>query len=387
MYFHIPFCSKRCSYCDFTTYSGMEKWIPQYFQAIQKEVELAGAAVDEGIKIHTIFFGGGTPSIVPANSYQNMLKIITENFKTANEMEISLEANPGTLMEKDLSEYRVFGFNRISLGVQSFIEEELRLLGRIHNCQDTLDAVDKIRKSGFANLNLDLIYGLPGQSISSWKDTLARALDLNPEHLSMYCLTLEEGTPLFEAVQSGEIIPIDDDDSAQMYELAMNTMGEAGYRHYEISNWARVDKSGRDYRCLHNLQYWKNEEYYGFGAGAHAYINNMRVANVDSIPIYTTKIGNSQHFGDSWFYGHTVTERERMQDEMMLGLRLIKEGISSIKFYKKFGREITNVFDKEITKLIHQGLIHWNEEDNTSLSLTQRGIMLGNQVFMEFVGD
>jgi oxygen-independent coproporphyrinogen-3 oxidase len=387
MYFHIPFCSKRCSYCDFTTYSGMEKWIPQYFQAIQKEVKLAGFALDEGIKVHTIFFGGGTPSIVPAKSYQNLLKAIGENFMTTEDMEVSLEANPGTIKEKDLCEYRDCGFNRISLGVQSFNEGELRLLGRIHKCQDTLDAVDKIRKSGFENLNLDLIYGLPGQSISSWKDTMAHALDLNPEHLSMYCLTLEEGTPLFEAVQSGEIIPMDDDDSAQMYELAMKTMTEVGYRHYEISNWARVDNSGRDYRCLHNLQYWKNEEYYGFGAGAHAYINNMRVANDDTFPNYTTNIENSQHFGDGWIHRQTMTDRERMQDEMMLGLRLVDEGISSIKFYKKFGREITSVFDREISKLIHQGLIHWNDEGNSSLSLTERGILLGNQVFMEFVGD
>ncbi len=289
LYFHIPFCIKRCSYCDFTTYAGMESWIPEYFKTLQREICLARLEVEKDTLIHSIFFGGGTPSIVPACEYKTILQQVNSQFKMADLVETSLEANPGALHERDLRRYRDMGFNRISLGVQSFHEAELKLLGRIHGNRETYEAVVNIRAAGFDNMSLDLIYGLPGQTLPLWKENIKRALDFNPEHISMYCLTIEEDTPLYEAVKSGEIIPLEDDVAAEMYELAIQDMTEAGYRHYEISNWAKIDTSGADFRCLHNLQYWRNEEYYGFGAGAHGYLRNMRVANNDIIPIYINK--------------------------------------------------------------------------------------------------
>ena len=245
-----------------------------------KEVELAVGDELGKPKIHTIFFGGGTPSIVPAEFYGQLLKVVRDRFDLDDDLEMSLEANPGTIQAKDLSDYRHLGFNRISLGVQSFQPKELQLLGRIHDNRETIAAIQGIRASGFTNLNLDLIYGLPGQSHADWKETLHQAMDLEPEHLSLYCLTIEEGTPLAESVKAGEIIPLDEDSSADMFELAMEELPKAGFRHYEISNWAKVKSDGVDYRCQHNLQYWRNEEYYGFGAGAHGYIHDMRVANI-----------------------------------------------------------------------------------------------------------
>ncbi len=300
---------------------------------------------------------------------------------------MSLEANPGTLRDIDLSEYQRIGFNRISLGVQSFHQDELKLLGRIHDSQDIGNAVTAIRQSGFSNLNLDLIYGLPGQSIYRWKESLERAIDLLPEHLSLYCLTIEEGTPLEESVKRGIIVPLDDDDSAEMYELAMNMLDNAGYRHYEISNWAKKTTGGEDFRCLHNLQYWRNEEYFGFGAGAHGYNHHMRVVNYAEIPNYISHVSKSDDKRATYAESYETDLRERMQDEMMLGLRLIDEGISAASFKIKFACEMTDVFSSEISHLINHHLIKWSDGEGSAIVLTERGVLLGNQVFMEFVGD
>ncbi len=365
----------------------MEKWIPTYFHALEKEMALA--AGDELIKpkVHTIFFGGGTPSIVPAGIYDQLLKVVGDNFELDDDLEMSLEANPGTIQDKDLSEYRQMGFNRISLGVQSFHARELQLLGRIHDNRETISAINGIRSSGFTNLNLDLIYGLPGQSLSDWKETLQKALDLEPEHLSLYCLTIEEGTPLAESVKAGEMIPIDDDISADMFELAIEELPKAGFQHYEISNWAKVKSDGEDYRCRHNLQYWINEEYYGFGAGAHGYIHNLRVANNGNIPQFIKKIKNGSTPGSARIEGRETSPFDRMQDEMMLRLRLIDEGVTSAGFRSKFGCEMIEIFSEQITGLIDRELLQWKNGKDTTLVLTKRGILLGNQVFMEFVGN
>jgi oxygen-independent coproporphyrinogen-3 oxidase len=364
----------------------MEKWIPAYFHALGKEVDLAAGNELEKPKIHTIFFGGGTPSIVPARIYDQLLRVVRDKFDLDDDLEMSLEANPGTIQDKDLSDYRHLGFNRISLGVQSFHPRELQLLGRIHDNRETISAIKSIRSSGISNLNLDLIYGLPGQSLGDWKETLHKAMDLEPEHLSLYCLTIEDGTPLAESVKAGETIPIDDDISADMFEIAMEEMAPAGYRHYEISNWAKVKSDGEDYRCQHNLQYWKNEEYYGFGAGAHGYISGMRVANIGNIPQFITLITNGFTVGAAKIESRETNSLERMQDEMMLRLRLIDEGVSSYGFLSKFGYEVTELFSEQISGLMEKDLLQWKNGVGSSLVLTKRGILLGNQVFMEFVG-
>lgn len=365
----------------------MEKWIPAYFSTLEKQIVLAVRDEQEKPRIHTIFFGGGTPSFVPASEYKKLLKVVRSSFELTENIEMSLEANPGTLRERDLSEYKRIGINRISLGVQSFHQDELKLLGRIHDSQDIWNAVQAIRQAGFSNLNLDLIYGLPGQSISRWKESLERALDLKPEHLSLYCLTIEEGTPLEASVKRGEVVPLNDDDSAEMYELAMQMLERAEYRHYEISNWAKKSSGNEDFRCRHNLQYWRNQEYYGFGAGAHGYIRSVRVANYSKIPQYIAHASNSNDIYASYRESNETELKERMQDELMLGLRLVDEGVSATSFRSKFGFEMLEVFSGEISRLIGQHLINWSDGERSSIILTERGILLGNQVFMEFVGD
>jgi oxygen-independent coproporphyrinogen-3 oxidase len=301
--------------------------------------------------------------------------------------EISLEANPGTIRERDMAEFNRAGINRISLGVQSFHVEDLQLLGRIHDRKDVLAAVKSIRSSGIRNLNLDLIYGLPGQTTAGWENNLDQALNLDPEHLSLYCLTIEEGMPLFEAVRQGEVLPLPNDAAADMYELAMAKLRAAGYRHYEISNWAKAGSPGEDLRCRHNLQYWRNREYYGFGAGAHGYIHNMRVGNNISVPIYINSIKDSSSSGGAKTESRSIPLDEQMQDEMMLGLRLLENGVSASDFKAKFGREMTEVFDKQITELLAKGLVKWRDGSGSALVLSRRGTLLGNRVFMEFVGD
>ena len=365
----------------------MDKWIPPYFDALAKEIILTVDGEKEKPTIHTVFFGGGTPSIIPAYEYEKLLGVVRSSFALEANLEMSFEANPGTIKDKDMTEYKRIGFNRVSLGVQSFNADELKLLGRIHNTQEIYDAAKIIRTAGFDNMNLDLIYGLPGQTMSSWKDSLRRAVDLNPEHLSLYCLTIEEGTLLADYVKNGEVVPLDEDEAAEMYEQAMVILAEAGYRHYEISNWAKISTGGKDYRCQHNLQYWKNEEYYGFGAGAHGYINNMRIVNYEEIPTFIAKINQAEN--GKTIYKETIdtNPRERMQDEMMLGLRLVDEGVSAVGFKSKFGCELTEIFEKEISRLISRKLIQWKNGTGSSLVLTEKGVLLGNQVFMEFVGD
>lgn len=386
MYIHIPFCVKRCNYCDFTTYSGIERWIPEYFEALKREIQIAGVSSRDNVPVHTLFFGGGTPSVVPTDYYKGLFDVIYSNFRVDHDAEISFEANPGTVNENLLSEYKKIGFNRISLGAQSFHDGELKLLGRIHNSQGIYQAVESIRDSGFDNMNLDLIYGLPGQTLSKWKQSLTRAIALEPEHLSLYSLTIEEGTPFAWDVAQGKLDPLPDDEAAEMYELAMDMLDEAGYKHYEISNWAKRSNE-RDYRCRHNLQYWRNLEYYGFGAGAHGYIKGLRVANIGTIPEYIQQISISSSGNRLDEESTSIAEDEAMHDEMMLGMRLIDEGVSASAFFKRYGRDMRDVFSKEITKLIESNLIRWTDGVGSSLVLSRRGILLGNQVFMEFVKD
>ena len=386
LYIHIPFCEHKCIYCDFYSIITKDN-ITIFSQSLKKEIDYYADRHSSDRLVTSIFFGGGTPSIVPAGIFDQLLKVVREKFDLDDDLEMSLEANPGTIQDKDLSDYRHLGFNRISLGVQSFHPRELQLLGRIHDNRETIAAIKGIRSSGFHNLNLDLIYGLPGQSQSDWKETLQRALDLEPEHLSLYCLTIEEGTPLAESVKAGDIIPLEEDASADMFDLAMEELANAGYRHYEISNWAKVKPDGVDYRCQHNLQYWRNEEYYGFGAGAHGYIHNLRVANNGNIPQFIALIKKGSTAGSARIESRETSPFERMQDEMMLRLRLIDEGASSSGFTSKFGFDLTEVFGEQISRLIEKDLLQWKDGEGSTLVLTKRGILLGNQVFMEFVGS
>ena len=393
LYFHIPFCAHRCAYCDFNTYAGQESLIPAYVNSLCREIEFVGRSASEQIFVHTIFFGGGTPSLLSPLQFEIIFETIRKNFKLLDNSENTIEANPGTVSLDNLKELRRIGINRISFGVQSANAEELRMLERAHDFFDVIAAVSSAHKAGFDNLNLDLIYGLPEQTLETWQTSVKRILDLHPEHISAYALTLEHGTP-FGRWSSRGLLPLPDPDlAADMYEWASHAFESTGYIQYEISNWAR---SGRE--CVHNLQYWRGLPYLGLGAGAHGYANGYRYSNVLRIKTYIERLNTDRWSLNTDFplspavvNHHRQTAQDDMSEYMMTGLRLTREGIAVPAFRQRFGRELLEVYSKEIQDLIRLGLLEWHSETSEGLSssevlrLTRWGRLLGNQVFMRFI--
>ena len=389
VYIHIPFCQHRCHYCDFVTTTGKESLIPRYVDALCREIRIANSLMGK-VVVHSIYFGGGTPSLIPSTAYEQILKTLDDQFELTPDCEISLEANPGTITEVYLNDLFSLGINRLSLGVQSTDSFDLVRLDRIHTLDDVLSGVYHARRAGFTNLNLDLIFGLPWQSLDSWKHSLSRAISLQPEHFSLYSLIIEPGTALDAWYQKGLIAQQDQDLEADMYEFAMNMLNEAGYQQYEISNWAKTS-ADRDLRSRHNLQYWLNQPYFGFGAAAHGYVGNKRTANIPLIEDYIHRITDrntndqdSAHFPAAISLSE-VDKATQMKDFMMLGLRLVEDGVSRIDFMDRYGRELETEFQVEITQLLKQGLIEWVTDSRERLRLTKRGVFLANQVFMQFV--
>ncbi|HEX6271379.1 MAG TPA: radical SAM family heme chaperone HemW [Anaerolineales bacterium] len=399
LYLHIPFCTHRCAYCDFNTYAGQEDVIPAYVEALCREIEFTGQQTVQPFNyptsVHTIFFGGGTPSLLSSEQFASIFKAIRANFLLAEDAEISIEANPGTVSYSNLLELRKHGVNRISFGLQSANTEELRLLERTHNFFDVIEAVASARRAGFDNLNLDLIYGLPEQSSRTWQTTVQRILDLHPEHISAYALTLEHGTPFGRWSAKG-LLPLPDPDlAAEMYEWASEVFESAGYRQYEISNWAKPKRE-----CTHNLQYWRALPYLAFGAGAHGYAGGYRYSNVLRIKTYIDRLTNYR-FTNYQFpltpatvNQHKQSLRDDMSEFMMTGLRLTQEGVSDHEFQARFGTSMRDVYGKEIEELLKLGLLEENNFPSPTgrgvtgegVKLTQRARLLGNQVFMRFVG-
>ena len=395
LYFHIPFCVHRCAYCDFNTYAGQESFIPAYIKALCEEIKTVALSSPERLKAHTLFFGGGTPSLLSTGQMDSILKTTRDHFDVLPGAEITLEANPGTVTRDSLRALHNIGFNRISLGVQSVHPDELRQLERIHDYYDVIEAVTWARQAGFDNLNLDLIFGLPEQTLNRWQKTVDLVLGLHPEHLSMYALTVEHGTPFGKWAEHGLISSPDPDSAADMYEWAGERLDKAGYEQYEISNWT---KPGRE--CRHNLQYWLGLPYLGFGAGAHGYIHDLRVSNALRVKTYIERLTPPFPLHPFPVTPATVNQIEisrwvRMQETMMTGLRLTGKGVSTLDFMNRFGVQMQAVFGKEIDELIGLGLLEWSHpvqitlvsDEVRSLRLTRRGRLLGNQVFMRFVGE
>jgi oxygen-independent coproporphyrinogen-3 oxidase len=385
LYLHVPFCQKRCSYCDFNTYAGQADRIPDYVAALDREITLLGASAPDKIQVHTLFFGGGTPSLLSAAQYEILLKTIDTVYELQPGFEATLEANPGTVSEPYLHSLKAAGFNRISFGLQTADPVELALLGRIHDFYDVIRAVKWARQAGFEQINLDLIFGLPFQSLETWQASVEAALRLDPEHMSLYALTVEHGTPLFRWVRRGLVPSPDGDLAADMYEWASERLDKAGFFQYEISNWARKDPSGRVQACRHNLQYWRNQPYLGFGAGAHGYAAGYRLADVMHIKTYLERMAQAGRpsfpFSLATAHSNRVDRHAEMEETMMVGLRLTQEGVSRASFEERFGIPIEQVFGSEIQKMSQAGLLEAGE----ILRLTQHGRLLGNQVFMQFI--
>ncbi len=360
LYVHIPFCRRRCRYCSFVSYAGREADIPAYVNALKREIEHCAG----GERVGTVYFGGGTPSLLSPARLGDVLDTIRSRFSVSPAAEISLEANPGTVDGDYLSAIRQLGVNRLSLGVQSFRDDELKLLGRIHTAAEAEEALSLARTSGFDNVNLDLIYGLPGQSLEDWRNTLEKAMALSPEHLSLYALTLEPGAPMWRDVEDGRLPAIDPDLSADQYELAEDMLAAHGYRHYEISNWA---KPGRE--CRHNLVYWRNGAYLGVGAAAHSCLEGHRFANTSSLDDYLSATLPPRALDEA------IGPGLRLAESAILGLRL-DSGIAASGIKERY-RETVG----EMTEL---GLL---ERSGDNLRLTRRGRLLSNEVFWRFLPD
>ena len=416
LYLHIPFCLHRCAYCDFNTFAGQEALIPAYVDALCNEIHAVASSAPERLPAHTIFFGGGTPSLLAPRQFEQILQTLHDHF-VLSEPETTLEANPGTVTLASLRDLRRIGFNRISFGIQSAHPDELRQLERIHNFFDVINSVKWARQAGFDNLNLDLIFGLPEQSLDCWQATVKQALGLHPEHFSLYALTLEHGTPFGRWAARGLMPTPDPDLAAEMYEWAMDFLAGQGYIQYEISNWARdftpsgtQPSGGMDqspyFSCKHNLQYWRNLPYLGFGAGAHGYAAGLRYSNVLRIRTYIDHCRSSPVTRHSFplspaTVNHQIlTPKTEMQETMFTGLRLTREGVSADDFRKRFGVEMKEIFRQEIDELERLDLLEWVDLPplhppsisgnggrgvGEVLRLAGRGRLLGNQVFIRFV--
>ena len=376
LYVHIPFCLRKCLYCDFTSYPGKEGLFAEYVEALRAEIRLAAGRFPE-VHVPTIYFGGGTPNVLSADQLSSILGQIWESFQVADNAEITLESNPGLPIIRN-------SFNRLSLGVQSFHDSELRALGRIHTADE---AVQAYRDAEFSNISVDLMYGIPGQTLNSWRQTLDMALDLGPEHVSLYSLTIEEGTPYWDMCQSGSLELPGNDVEADMYDLAIEMLTGAGYEHYEISNFAKPG-----FECRHNITYWRNEPYFGFGAGATSYLPSegemgregegakkpTRMTNTASVEEYIRRIGSGESPVES---EECLTGRASMGETMFLGLRMLR-GVDVDAFRRRYGLTPQEAFPDQIADLVERGLI---EATSDAVRLTRRGLFLANDVFVEFV--
>lgn len=393
LYLHIPFCHAKCHYCDFNSYAGMLDLRERYVAALEAEIALAGrrALPRDGRprRCRTIFFGGGTPSLLTAEQIARLVAAARGAFAVDAGAEITLEANPGAIERGHLGAIHEAGITRLSMGAQSFDPALLRWMGRIHTPDEIDDAVHAAREAGFASINLDFIFALPGQSLQTWSATLDHALALHPEHLSLYSLIVEEGTPLHRWVAQGRVQPTDEDTSADMYELAERRLAAAGYRQYEVSNWAL---SG--HACQHNLTYWRNLPYIGLGAGAHGWFAGRRYAEARPIRDYIARVEATLAAelpvaaavapdDSSVLPAAAIVDVEdislelQMAETAMLGLRLV-EGVALRDFALRFGQSFDGVFGARLADVADLGLL---EQRDDHVRLTERGRLLGNEVF------
>jgi oxygen-independent coproporphyrinogen-3 oxidase len=370
LYIHFPFCRRRCGYCSFVSYQGRESDIPEYVKALKKELILR--ATDQ--RVCSIYFGGGTPSLLSPEQIHEILSVVHSHFTVNEASEVTLEANPGTVDEIYLTAVRKAGINRLSLGVQSLDDGELALLGRIHTAAEAREAVRLARNAGFTNLSLDLIYGLPGQTLSSWHRTLDEVIRFSPEHVSLYPLTLEDDAPMRLAIQRGEVPPLDPDLTADQYELAQDTLEEHGYLHYEISNWARDG-----YKCKHNLVYWQNLPYLGVGVAAHSYIDGHRLANTTDLDSYLNAF--SRNSPPAWELDEEIVPELQLSETVILGLRL-SEGVCLEGIRSRFGIDLLKHYSQQVDETAALGLLEYSGQ---RIRLTRRGRLLGNEVFWRFL--
>ena len=393
LYVHVPFCLSKCPYCDFNTYQGIEGLMVPYAKALSQELTLWGRVLG-GPRINTVFFGGGTPSYLGPESLGRVMETVSSAFKLSEGAEVTVEANPGDLTSESLASLKSIGATRLSIGVQSLDDGLLKMLGRRHSADEALAAHSAAREAGFDKVNLDLIYGLPGQTLGQWQETVESAAEAGPGHLSLYALTLEEGTPMEQWVRRGTLPEPDPDLAADMYELATERLGGAGYARYEISNWAFPG-----HESLHNKAYWLNLPYLGVGPGAHSRLGSRRFWTVKPPRDYirlaeqwrTDSVGVAKPARqiDDALLGSVLTvdgweeipPELDMAETMILGLRLT-DGVDVEAFKDRFSADPFQLYGAQIDTLTGQGLL---ESSGGRLRLTDKGCLLSNRVFVEFL--
>lgn len=370
IYIHIPFCIKKCEYCDFVSYCNKKEYVPQYINALKKEIK---NNINKEYKITTIYIGGGTPSSIEENYISDIIETIKlnmneEDLKNFENIEVTIEVNPGTVNKEKLQVYKKIGINRLSIGLQETHNELLKSIGRIHTYEEFIKTYNLARKIGFNNINVDLMIALPNQTIQDIKENLEKITKLNPEHISVYSLILEEGTPLYNKYNENKIKLPDEDLERNMYWYVKNTLENNGYVHYEISNFSK-----KGFESKHNMNCWNQEEYLGFGVAAHSYNNRIRYSNTNSIEEYIK--------GSNKIIHEEQTLEDMQKEYMLLGLRKI-EGINIQKFKNKFAQNPIFIFKEQLNKLVDEELII---VDGNEIKLTNKGLDLANIVWEEFV--
>ena len=373
IYIHIPFCKSKCAYCDFCSFAGMENLIEQYIQCLIKELE--NKLTKEEYKVKTIYFGGGTPSYINEKYIGEIIAEIKNNSSLDNEIEITLEANPGTITQRKLEKYFEYGINRLSIGLQTSNNKILKSIGRIHKYKDFENAINMAKEVGFTNISSDIIIGLPGQTIYDVEESINKLVELNLNHISVYSLIMEEKTPLYISYENGEIELPDEELERYMYWYAKRRLEEAGFVHYEISNFAKPG-----YYAKHNLDCWSQKEYLGFGLSASSYENNTRYSNIKDLSKYIKNI-ESNNCKKNIIVEEKQDVEAQMKEYMMLGFRKIL-GVDITKFEKKFGVNPLVKYKDVLEKLLVEQLIEYSAE---YLRLSKKGIDFANMVFKEFV--
>lgn len=376
LYIHIPFCVRKCVYCDFLSGPADDPTKEAYVQALCREIDETVKDLTEQKKINnyevqSIFFGGGTPSAIDANLIAMIMTKIKDCFVLSKDAEISMECNPGTLTKEKAMIYRAAGINRISFGLQSAHNTELKMLGRIHTFEQFCESMQIARDAGFDNINVDLMSALPGQTLQTYRETVEKVLALEPEHISAYSLIVEDGTALSRNLESYPELP-DEDTERQMYYLTEDLLQKAGFEHYEISNYAKPGLA-----CRHNLSYWERKDYLGFGTGAASLFENVRYSNISELPEYIAHESLDQIRIDQ----HKLSVEEQMEEFMFLGLRKI-QGINEHEFSYEFTRNIEEIYKEVIDRNISLGML---EETGNMLKLTGRGIDVSNVIMSDFL--
>lgn len=380
LYIHIPFCLKKCFYCDFLSFENTEVEAHRsYVEALKKEIEYYGQVYSNLYSVDTIFIGGGTPSLIDGIFIKELMETIYKQFTVLSSAEITIESNPKTLTRENLEIYRTAGINRLSIGVQSLYDMELKRLGRVHKADDFIENYQTAREVGFENINMDLMFAIPEHTEEVWENTLLKAIQLNPEHISFYSLQLEEGTPYFELFEKGEIDQIPDEIDRRMYHHAVELLTQAGYEHYEISNCAK-----KGFACKHNLKYWNMADYLGLGLGSHSFVEETRFCNTRDMKGYIQSLKSGVD-ATAWIMEKQKNTLKDSQSEYIFtGLRKLN-GIQLADFRNRFGQELFEAYPEQrelIEKYVKQGYMMLDQE---VLKFTLKGIDISNHILAEFV--